>query len=59
MKALTFQVALASTILNLRITIIILLSHLDIYIKRIFQDKENNFNFFFECYYNVINKLIN
>lgn len=32
MKALTFQVALASTILNLRITIIILLSHLDIYI---------------------------
>lgn len=49
MKALTFQVALASTILNLRITIIILLSHLDIYIKRIFQDKENNFNFFFEC----------
>lgn len=32
MKALTFQVALTSTILNLRITIIILLSHLDIYI---------------------------
>lgn len=49
MKALTFQVALASTILNLRITIIILLSQLDIYIKKIFQDKENNFNFFFEC----------
>lgn len=53
MKALTFQIALASTIFNLRITIIILLSHLDIYIyiyiKRIFQDKENNFNFFFEC----------
>lgn len=48
MKALTFQVALASTILNLRITIIILLSQLDIYIKKIFQDKENNFNFFFE-----------